>query len=101
MILETKEEIHQWLKEQCPAFVRYVGDNLSSLCDHFLQRINEGTGGLAELSCFKRPIEFTKKAIKALLDAGADPLKENKKGKSALSLAEKAGNADIIKMLSK
>ncbi len=56
---------------------------------------------LAELSRFKRPIEFTKKAIKALLDAGADPLKENKKGKSALSIAEKAGNADIIKMLSK
>ena len=50
MILETKEEIHQWLKEQCPAFVRYVGDNLSSLCDHFLQRINEGTGGLADLT---------------------------------------------------
>lgn len=55
---------------------------------------------LAELSRFKRPIEFTKKAIKALLDAGANPLKENKKGKSALSLAEKAGNTDIIKMFS-
>ena len=50
MILETEEEIHQWLKEQCPAFVRYVGDYLSSLCDHFLQRINEGTGGLADLT---------------------------------------------------
>ena len=50
MILETKEEIHQWLKEQCPAFVHYVGDDLSKMCDHFLQRINEGTGGLADLT---------------------------------------------------
>ena len=56
---------------------------------------------LADLSRLKRPIEFTKKAIKALLDAGANPLKENKKGKSALSIAEKAGNAEVIKMLTK
>ncbi len=50
MILETQEEIHQWLKKQCPAFVRYVGDDLSSLCNYFLLRINRGSGGFADLT---------------------------------------------------
>ena len=34
MILETKEEIHQWLKEQCPVYVRWLGDDLNKLIDY-------------------------------------------------------------------
>lgn len=50
MILTTQEEIHQWLKEQCPAFVRYVGDDLSGLADHVLLRTTGAEGGLADLT---------------------------------------------------
>ena len=39
--------------------------------------------------------------VKALLKLGADPRTKNKKGETALSLAEKAGNAEVVKMLSK
>ena len=38
MILETKEEIHQWLKEQCPVYVRWLGDDLDGLIDYVLKR---------------------------------------------------------------
>ena len=38
MILNTKEEIHQWLKEQCPVYVRWLGDDLDWLIDYVLKR---------------------------------------------------------------
>lgn len=38
MILTTKEEIHQWLKEQCPVYVRWLGDDLDGLIDYVLKR---------------------------------------------------------------
>ena len=38
MILETQEEIHQWLKKQCPVYVRWLGDDLDWLIDYVLKR---------------------------------------------------------------
>ena len=43
----------------------------------------------------------TTETVKLLLKRGADPLMKTKKGETALSIAEKAGNADIVKLLSK
>lgn len=61
MILTTKEEIHQWLKEQCPVYVRWLGDDLDGLIDYVLKRrigvsvstyclIKERKGTLADLT---------------------------------------------------
>lgn len=38
MILDTTEEIHQWLKDQCPVYVRWLGDDLDGLIDYVLKR---------------------------------------------------------------
>lgn len=49
MILETQEEIHQWLKKQCPVYVRWLGDDLDWLIDYVLKR----RIGVSDLtSCF-------------------------------------------------
>ena len=46
MILTTKEEIHQWLKEQCPVYVRWLGDDLDGLIDYvFTRTFKHGGGG--------------------------------------------------------
>ena len=51
MILNTKEEIHQWLKEQCPVYVRWFGDDLDGLIDYVLKR-RIGLGDLT--SCLNK-----------------------------------------------
>ncbi len=50
MILTTQEEIHQWLKNQCSAYVRYVGDDVHELANHVLLRTTGSTGRLADLT---------------------------------------------------
>lgn len=50
MILETKEEIHQWLKKQCPVYVQIVNDDLDGLADYVLKRTIGKGGSFADLT---------------------------------------------------
>ena len=50
MILETKEEIHEWLKKQCPVYVQIVNDDLDGLADYVLKRTIGRGGTFADLT---------------------------------------------------
>lgn len=50
MILNTKEEIHQWLKKQCPVYVQIVNDDLDGLADYVLKRTIGKGGTVADLT---------------------------------------------------
>ena len=51
------------------------------------------------LTKYKRPLRFVLQALRLLKEAGADINHTDKKGNSALSVAQKIGNTEAIDIL--